>query len=126
MAQILLTHEESEKYFHLALCNAVSSGYMAAHGIELTYDEQEYKTAKASLTNPCIEDVWMQILKDGGTLSFEDKEGSEGIKQIKLSDVHIGVSKMPFDYLSDFINDIDDAVTADVLLQTVFYGEIIF
>lgn len=34
--------------------------------------------------------------------------------------------KTPIDHLMDAINQEDDAITADVILQTVFYEDIIF
>src|SRR5882757_3522295 len=99
--KIVLTKDESERYFHTALCNAVSMGYMRSYGLELTCNKEEYSAAKTKLIEPCMEDVWLQILKDGGTLSFEDKEGSEGIKSITLKQVHTRVAKMPLYHLMD-------------------------
>ena len=69
----------------------------------------------------------MQILRDGGELSFIDDEcDGEYNKSIRLEDVHRMVQETPIEHLMDAINGDDDACTADVILQTVFYGEIIF
>lgn len=125
--QVILTNEESLKYFHNALCNAVSTGYMQGYSLELTYSKDEYKLAKDKLDNPCYEDVLIQILKDGGSLTFTDLEGDdENTKSITIDDVYEKVQLTPFTHLSDMILEKDDADTADVIIQTVFYGEIIF
>jgi hypothetical protein len=40
--------------------------------------------------------------------------------------LHNKVQETPIEHLMDAINENDDAYTADVILQTVFYGEVIF
>lgn len=125
--QVILTEEESLKYFHNALCNAVATGYMDGYGLNLIWSEENYETARKKLNNPCIEDVWLQILKDGGVLTFKDIEGyDENTSEITIKDVYEKVQLTPFEHLSNMINETDDVETADVILQTVFYGEIIF
>lgn len=125
--QVILTEEESLEYFHNALCNAVGTGYIKSHGIELQYNNKAYQIAKEKLTNPCYEDVLIQILKDGGTLTMKDIENDGDMtKSITIKDVYEKVQLTPFNHLSDMINETDDAETADVILQTVFYGEVIF
>ena len=130
MAQIVLTQAESELYFYNALCNAVGTGYMEQMSLELCFDQNQYETAKQHLieqgkTGMCYEDVLMQILKDGNTLTLLDQESDDEYK-INLSDVHTKVSKTPFSHLTDTINEQDDAETASVILQTVFCGEVMY
>lgn len=130
MAEIILTQAESETYFHNSLCNAIGTGYMEQMSLELCFDQNQYETAKQNLveqgnTSICYEDVLMQILRDGNTLTLLDQESDDEYK-INLSDVHTKVSKTPFKHLIDIISEQDDAVTADVLLQTVFCGEVIY
>lgn len=125
--RVILTNEESLEYFHNALCNAVGTGYMQGYGLELTYSEDEYRLAKDKLTTPCYEDVLIQILKDGGSLTFTDLEGDdENTKSITIDDVYAKVQNVPFEHLQDMINGTDDASTADIILQIVFYDTIIF
>ena len=45
--KITLTPEESETYFHNALCNGL--GYIQNYGVYLDYYKQEYEQAKAKL-----------------------------------------------------------------------------
>ncbi len=128
--EIKLTNEESELYFYNSLCNGL--GYVQGYGIELTWDKGEYIKAKNSLkekskeTEVCFEDVLMEILRMGGTLKMEDHESGEEVKVIALADVHERVAKTPIDHLTDMIQENDDAVTADVIIQTVFYEDVIF
>ena len=125
--KINLTPEESETYFHNSLCNGHQIAY---YGLQLDYDETEYDEAKERLKakgeSPCLEDVWMEILKGGGTLTLIDEENGEAPSLIKLSDVHERVQNTPLRHMMDAINEQDDGDTADVILQTVFYGDVIF
>lgn len=123
--KVTLEPKESETYFHNAICNGL--GYVQGYGIQLDYKEKEYKNAKKKLTSPCFEDVLMQILKDGGTLTMTDIEGEGDMtRSITLKDVHERVQKTPLSHLQDMIDENDDAVTADVIIQTVFFENIIF
>jgi len=124
--QVILTEKESLEYFHNALCNAVGTGYISNYGLTLTCNEKEYQLSKSKLNNPCLEDVWIQMLKDGYKLTLKDIEDKDNTKSITIKDVYEKVKLTPFEYLSDMINENDDAETADVILQTVFYGEVIF
>lgn len=125
--KVILTNEESLEYFHNALCNAVSTGYMQSYGLELTYSEDEYRLAKDKLTTPCYEDVLIQILRDSGSLTLQDiEEEDENTKSITIDDVYAKVQNVPFEHLQDMINGTDDASTADIILQIVFYDTIIF
>jgi len=124
--KISLTHEESENYFFNSICNAlnyVESGYE----LELTYDESDYKKAKSKLENPCYEDVLMKILKDGGILTMKDNGCDDSYtSSININDVHERVQNTNIRHLVNMINKNDDAVTGDVIIQQVFFNEIIF
>lgn len=128
MPKIILTPEESENYFHTALCNG---SYFASYG-KIHYSTEEYNEAKFLLKavgkddRICYEDVLLKMLKSGFSLHFVCNEGAEYNKSITLKDVHKKVKLTPLDHLNDMINENDDAVTADVILQTVFFGEVIF
>ena len=126
--KIILTKEESLEYFHNALCNAVGTGYIESHGIELTYSKDEYRLAKDKLENPCFEEVLIQILKDNGSLTLFDLEDeeSENTKSITIDDVYEKVQNTPIRHLLNMIEGNDDVDTADAIIQTVFYDDIIF
>jgi len=124
--KMTLTPQESEDFFYNSLCNGL--GYIeSGYELELTFDEDEYKQAQSKLESPCYEDVLMQILRDGKALTLVDI-GCEGeyTSVIVMSDVHERVQDTPIRHLMDAINENDDAVTADVILQQVFFKETIF
>lgn len=125
--KIILTTEEAEGIFYSALCNAVGTGYMEGYGLELYCNNKHYSSARAKLNNPCIEDIWMQVLRDGNPLEFVDHEG-EGANNasITLKDIHERMNNVPIEVLDNFNSEQDDASDADIVLQTVFYNEVIF
>jgi hypothetical protein len=123
--KITLTKKESEELFYNSLCNGLD--YISGHGIELDYSNSDYEKAKSNWKTYCHEDVLMQILRDGNTLKIIDHEcDGEYNEFITLENVHSRVQNTPTDHLMDAINENDDAETADVILQTVIYEDIIF
>lgn len=125
---IKLTPEESEEYFFNALCNGL--GYIeSSYGLDLRYDIPQFQEASKKLKeirlSPCYEDVLMQLLKDGHEINLYDTEGEED-HIIKLKDVHDKVQNAPAERILEMANENDDADTADVILQSVFFGEVIF
>ena len=125
--KILLTAQESEKIFYDSLCNGHQIAY---YGIQLECDDKEYDKAKERLVKkgerPCLEDVWMEILRGGGTLTLVDEENGLEPEVISLQDVHARVQETDVRHLLDAINEEGDGDTADVVLQSVFYGKVIF
>lgn len=136
--EIKLSKDECEVFFHNALCNAVSTGYMDGYGIEFVYDRGQYKASREHLVQVlekaesanaavCTEDIWMQILRDGGSLTFEDIEGEGDMtRTITMEDVYARMPLVPNRTLIEMANEEDDASTADIILQTIFFEEIVF
>lgn len=130
--KILLTPTEAENLFHDALCNALN--YMeTGYDLELTYSDADYNTAKSNIKaqigeniSMCYEDVLMQILRDGNTLKIIDHDSDSYTCSITITDVHKRVALTPFKHLLDAINENGDASTGDCILQSVFFGEVIF
>lgn len=130
--KITLTPQESEKFFYNSLCNGL--GYMTSgYGLEFDYDKKQYAKAKENWvkanngSSPCIEDVLMQILSDGGNLTIIDVEGGDNEKYtITMAEVHKRVQLTNAQRLIDMHTENDDAETADCILQTVFFKEVIF
>lgn len=126
--KIQLTNQEAEQMFHDALCNGL--GELAYHDCELEFLQSEYDKAKRQLmigdSYPCYEDVLMQILRNGSFLRLVDCGAYSEPSKIYLEDVHERVSETPFGHLVDAIQGNDDACTADAILQTVFFKEVLF
>ena len=121
--KVVLTPEESEKLFFNSLCNGL--GEMSYYDLELEYDENEY--SKVFKKGDCYEDVLMSILTNGGSLTLKDV-GCDGeyTSTITIKDVHEKVADTPIRHLMDAIKERDDATTADVIIQSVFFGEVVF
>jgi hypothetical protein len=128
--EIRLTPQESERFFHTALCNGLS--LVRDYDLELRYPKAAYASAKQGLMRQepdrvvCYEDVLLQILRDGGTLTLVDLGGADYTRSITIADVHSRVQLSPADVLIAIHEDQDDAYTADSIIQTVFFQEIIF
>ena len=118
-----LSNKKCIEIFHSALCNGL--GYISGYGISIDCDRDAYNDARAKLDSPAIEDVLIQVLKDGEVLKFIDGEGDE-TTEVNLEMVLERVPKVDLDTLMDMIEEQDDAITADVILQTVIYGEVQF
>ena len=127
--KIVLTPEKSEELFYDALCNGLS--YISDYNLELVYESEEYKKSREKLkantpnNSVCYEDVLMQMLRDGYKLSLLDWE-SEEKQSITINDVHQKVQNVGLKDILDCVSGNDDANTADAILQTVFYGEVLF
>ena len=124
--QTTFTPEASETIFYEALCNGLD--YFQGYGVLLEYDPNEYKESKAKLTDPCYEDVLIQMLRDGYQLNFTDYANNDESlnRTITLKEIHENVSNTPFRNLSNILEENNDADDADAVIQTVLYGEIIF
>jgi hypothetical protein len=123
--KIQLEKIEKEEYFFNALCNGL--GYVeSGYGLELIYDEKDYKKAQSALSAPCYEDVLMEILRTGGQLIMRDHGGGDDDVYITLQQVYDNMDKVDPKWILQMHNEEDDAVTADVIIQTVFLGEVIY
>ena len=122
--KIKLTKTESEQFFHTALCNGL--GYLGGYNLRMSFIDEQYEEAKTKIlkkttdTDVCYEDVLLGILKGGGELALIDSEGDYN-STITIVDVHDNMSLVDAEFLIDMQNENDDAETADVILQTVFY-----
>lgn len=123
--------ERLNKIVHDCLCDGLH--YFGGYGIDIGYDKEEYKKAKEQLVSEekkeiCFEDVIMQILIGGGELKFTDVEG-EGCNDssLKLTEkIYNRFRKIPNERLLNLIKEEYDADDADVVIQTLVYGEILF
>lgn len=128
--EIKLTPAEAEQYFYNALCNGL--GYFEQYGVVIDFTKQSIQNAKARIRNKkdscCYEDVLMEILRGGDKLKVIDQENDDLDLNVSitLADVHERVAKTPIKHLMDMINENDDAETADVILQSVFFQDVIF
>lgn len=127
--KIVLTEQESENLFYDAMCNGLNElGY---YDLELDYNDDEFHQTKRKLNvaSPgvmvCWEDVLMEMLREGKSLCIIDINEDERFP-ITLKQVHERVQETPHRHLMDAVNERGDATTADCILQTVIYGEVIY
>jgi hypothetical protein len=128
--KIQLTQQEAEAVMYNALCD---SG-IGIHGLEISFDKDEY--AKSGVAwkkandgkSPCYEDVLMQMLRDGHSIAVIDTEGEDGEYDsvITMQDVYERMPLVHYSRLIQMLEEDYDADTTDVVLQTIFYGEVIF
>ena len=122
---ITLENHEKEEYFHNALCN--EQGMLNSSGIEITYSKGDYMAAKTKLTKPCYEDILMQILKDGNKLQMIDLEDDDNVlAEITLQDMYDNFQYVSQEVIISYVEESDDACTADALLQYVFLKELVY
>jgi len=128
--ELKLTPQESEEIFYNALCNGLQ--LIGGYGLELDYDQEEYKIAKQALEANtkdmiCFEDVLMEMLKRGEYLVMVDVEGEgEYTSTVRLTQIHQRVETVAPVHIVNYQEEQDDADDADAVLQTVFFGEVIF
>ena len=129
--KITFEKKEAEEIFYSALCNGL--GYIGGYGLVLDFEDKAYEKAKKTLKKDtpnetiCYEDVLMQILREGGELVLIDEEcDGEYTSRIKMEDVYERLPLTPTRFLMDMINEQDDAETADCIIQTVFFKDIVF
>lgn len=128
--EIKLSREEKINIFHTALCNGIN--FIGDYGLILEFDSTEYEKAKENLSTKdlnfiCREDVWIEMLKMGYSLTFTDYEiEDEYTAIISLQDVLHNIEKTPTENILNIQQGQDDAYDADAVIQSVLYGEIIF
>ena len=128
--EIKLTPVETERVFYDALCNGLD--YISGYGLRLNWNSDEYVKAKNDLLDEwadmiCREDVWIRMLKNGGSLTLEDLEcDGEYDSTITIAEVHDRVTLAPEESVISMLREDGDAGTADLIIQSVFYQEIIF
>ena len=123
--KIKFDKKDAEEIFFTALCNGID--YVSGYGMLMETNADDYLKAKDSLDeSACYEDILMQILRDGNKLTLVDYEDDEEQYSITLKDVYKRMPNVPTDNILNIIAENDDAIDADVVLQTIFFNDIIF
>jgi hypothetical protein len=97
-------------------------------GITLDYDKAEYKAARAALTNPCLEDVFEQMLIEKRPLLFIDNEngGEQTILTLEKAAEHFKNPEVAEDLVQLHLQDDYDAIPCYRVLQHALYGSVIY
>ena len=121
---------KAEELFHTALCNGL--GELSGYGFEYRIDRGARSKARSILQEEFgdktvyFEDVLLQVLRQGDSIFFIDIEGGDEETELTLPMVHERMAMVPESDLHAILNEEDDACTADAIIQTVLFGEIIY
>lgn len=129
---IQLTNDEKMKIIYECLCTGLP--YFRDYGLELNYDQNQYDNARDELKTKstdivCFEDILLEIIKTTSNgITFKDIEGSEPdtILNMALINDDDKWNKIPLNRINQFITENYDAEDADVLMQYLFFGELIY
>lgn len=120
--------DENEVFdvIHTILCDGLYG--MSNSGFRLEFDDVDYQVARAKVSNPCREDVWLQILKDGKSLTFTDLEGKgEYTKKLTLALAIEGLKNPEIaEEVKEIVDGEYDANTGDKVIQYILFGEVVF
>ena len=83
---------------------------------------------EARSKHDCREDIWEHILLGGGAITITDIEEDESY-EIDLKKFERGFKRFMFDqprHYGDLMTERGDFYTADALLQTIVFGEVVY
>jgi hypothetical protein len=113
-----------------SLCNGL--GQLYAYGLELIFNDDDYTEAKKSyyertkkISGACYEDILLEILTMGKHITFLDNETDE-VFYLTFDLAMQNLDKLEVERVIQLIDESDDGETADVVLQTCLFGEIVF
>ena len=95
-------------------------------GVHVDTDNEMYKVAK--LRNECREDIWADVLLNGGFFLVEDVEEEKSYK-LSIKDIEKGFKKFmlkcPNQYAA-LMDETADLYDADALMQVIIFGELTY
>ena len=114
------------------LCGATSTA-CAGWVVQLDWDDESYSKAREMLINSghkesdiCLEDVLLQLLKNGDQITFYDAETEEAYS-LSLYMLFSGIeSYMNSEYCETMDIDDWDDTDYDAVIQYAFFGELAF
>jgi hypothetical protein len=126
--EIKLTEKECLDILHTAMCNYPNYGncFIKAKSTKEALDAKEQILKENENSVVCREDVWLNIIKNGGTLLLKDEEGGEDEWELNIKTLQEKMPLLPLKNLTNFVNETDDADDADIAIQILFIGEILF
>lgn len=118
----------SDSMIYLGLCN--DGGMLASCGIEIEYDKEDYASAKQALVaegvSVCFEDVLFKIVLMGKLWRIYDSENEEYLDSVGINELRTNIRKMPVRWWFQFVEENDDAETANVALQYAIFGDVVY
>jgi hypothetical protein len=125
--QLTLTKEEILKVLFTCFCDG-GLKLLTYCGIELDFDNNDYFAAMDALANPCLEDVYIQMIRENRRVVFIDTENKNEETVLTL-DKAIENFQSPEIY-EDVILLVSegnyDAISCYRVLQFALYGEVVY
>jgi hypothetical protein len=125
--QVLLSTEEITKVLHTCFCDGGLEllGYC---GIKLDYSEEDYKAARKALENPCVEDIYIQMLKEKRKVCVIDTENGNEETELTLEKAteNFKNPEVAEDLVLLVTEGDYDAIPCYRLLQHALYGKVIY
>ena len=109
-----------------ALSTATYDSFWARFGVHMDTPKDIYENAKSN--NDCCEEVWADVLLNGGYFLVEDLEENKDYK-LSLKDFEKGMKTLIVLYPQMYVNiktDNADYYDYDALLQCAIFGDIIY
>lgn len=110
------------------LADVCYGNYWASFGTHTDTPTEIYENAKNNPSNTCCEDVWADVLLNGGYFLVEDREEEKDYK-VSMKDIEKGFKKFIFTCPRNYANimtEDSDFYDVDNLLQTIVFGEVIY
>ncbi len=127
------TREEKMKVVYDCLIDGLP--FFGAYGLEMDYNDNEYDAAKAALQavngpDVCREDIWVEIVKSGGSLVFSDIENDgEEVGKLNLDSIDKNwpklLSQLP-KIVGRYLAEDYDAGDTDCIIQVLIFGEVVY
>lgn len=109
------------------LADVSYDNYWASFGTHQDTPNDVYENAKAN--NECREEIWADVLLNGGFLLVEDREEGKDYK-VSLKDVEKGFKRLMFMYPQNYANLMiecaSDFYDVDALLQCIVFKDVIY
>ncbi len=128
------TQEEKQKLVYDCLVDGLP--FFPAYGLSLDYDSKQAKAAEKTwkARNPgeemCREDVWAEIVRNGGDLIFiDDENDGEEAGRLNLANIEKNwdtISEHAPTSMKSYIDDNYDAGNTDNIIQCLIFGEVVY
>ena len=104
--------------------HSIGYGSVSIGSYEVDYQDAK-KRLQAQNAQPCVEDIWVEILRSGKNLKMYDHEEEETTR-FNLEGLMANFAKVDAWRLSQVINEEDDACTHDEILQCLLLGDVVY
>lgn len=123
---ISATIDEKIKTVYDCLCTGMP--YFGDYGFEMGWSPSEYANARATVCDNdgacCYEDVLKEMLQRGNTITF--KSDDDGAYKLNRVTIENNWDKVPMHRIVEMIDETFDAITADVIMQSILFGEVVY